>query len=208
MIAPVPSVFQGIQFQGDSVADELKAIALPAICEKLLEEMGSAEGREIIGSTPDGSRLVAAVLKAIEQDNEEAFNELASYVFTAENIVHKILHKMVKTALQSNIKEAKAMAIAAIEEVGLTEVLQSPGAWVVAEIAKSDKKFATKAKGIIKKEKIEGPAIIAITDPKDSTELQRRGHFKDDCKSKRSSAPAPAPTPAPAPAPARRRRKA
>ena len=177
MVKLAPSVFRGMDFQRSFVHESLLDVAVPVLMERVVQDMKDMELREVIGGTPDGSKLVVALLSVCEGKPE--FDELAESVFNADNVVHKFLHKMVKTAIQSDLKEAKALALKAVNEVGLEEVLNSPGAWVVAELVRSDKKLATKAKALIKKKKIEGPAIVAITNPLDSTELQRKNRYRE-----------------------------
>ena len=164
LISKQPSVFHDLQFQKGEPDPELVSFLMPQLTKKVLTSISS------LGATPDGSKLVATMMKMLVNDSQ--FARFAEVVFTPENIVDKILHKLIRSCIQIVGSEASKLALDTVHQVGIGEVLKTPGAWVIKELIPGNKKLESQVKSAIKKEKIEGKAIESILHPKQQQDIK------------------------------------
>ncbi|KAH0784948.1 protein penguin [Histomonas meleagridis] len=157
LISVVPSVFNGLQFQEETVNDDVVELTVDTFLPYVIRDIDS------FGMNQDGSTFAATMLNILKGRKE--FGQLLDAIITEEHIVDKVLHKLVKKTIQIVGAEAADKALEKIESVGLGDVLKTPGAWIVVELARNDKDLENRAKEIIKTEKIEGPAIQKIIHP-------------------------------------------
>jgi hypothetical protein len=159
MIALTPSVFNGANFQRDFLNESLMDLVSTSLFPKVCQDAA------ILGLIPDGSRLVVRMIEIFH--NKPEFEELTRIVLSEGNVVHPALHKMVKLAVQKGIKAVDLCVVSTIRETGLVQVLKSPGAWIIAELVKSDAKLKREVLSLIRKEKIDGAGIEAIKNPRE-----------------------------------------
>ena len=159
LISIQPSVFHDLSFQKETLNEELKNYILPKLADHSLQSL------DVLGTMDEGRHLIAILMKNLVSD--PIFRQFAESVFTKENIVDKVMHKLIKSCVNVIGKDAADLALETINEVGLEEVLKTPGAWVVKELISTGnyKKLASQAVNAIKKNNIEGPAIEWILNP-------------------------------------------
>jgi hypothetical protein len=172
ILAAVPSVFNGEDFQRLSANEALADAAVPLLLPHVKEDLTT------LALKPDGSKFVVEMLRRTGDP------ELTAALLTETNIVDHALHKIIRLAVKSRVVPDQDV-VDLVLRVGFVDVLGSPGAWVVAELARRDTQLSTQAVSIIKKEKIEGPAIEAILDPRDDIEVNRKRPYWKDHKRNR-----------------------
>lgn len=178
LISVQQSVFHDLSFQKDKLNEELKSLVLPILAEHALESI------DTLGPLDEGRYLVATIMKNLV-DNA-LFSQFANAVFTKENVVDKIMHKLVRSCIQVIGAKAADVALKTINKVGIEEVLKTPGAWIVKELISTGRygEFETQVKNILKEHKFEGKAIDSILNPvADKAEKPKRRFDKYQKKS-------------------------
>jgi hypothetical protein len=160
----MPSVFRGTDFQSSTVNEELKNAAVPLLLPCAIADISS------LGLFPDGSRLVVALMKAVQ--GTDAFQQFLEAAFTDAIIVDRALDKHVRAIVAAEIVETQFVT-AALEGVGMAVVLRSPGAWIVVELVRKAPELEDGIKSLIGAEGITGKAIEAILSPRDEYEINR-----------------------------------
>lgn len=158
IIKPVPSVYRSLEYQRDSVDEGLVDIAVPLLMNVVITDIKE------VGLIPDGTKLALAILAHLQGKDE--FDQLANVIFTEENIVDKVMNKMIRGALQNNIKPCAQICTDLINNIGMSTVLKTPGAWVVVELCQKHKAMLKEAKKAIKQDHIEGKAIDSLLHPR------------------------------------------
>jgi hypothetical protein len=128
-----------------------------------------------LGLFPGGSRLVVALMTAVQDTG--TFQQFTDAVFTDANIVDCAVHKLVLAVAAAGIVETDFI-IAALDRVGMAEVLRSPGASIVAELTRKAPEFERRVKALISAEGITGKAIEAILNPINEYEIDRQKAFR------------------------------
>jgi hypothetical protein len=169
LVSAVPSVFRGLDFQRREVNAALAAAAAPLLTPHAVADAAT------LGLFPDGSRLVVALMAAAR--GTDAFQQLTNAVFVDSNLVDPALHKLVRAVVAGGLVETEFVH-AAIERVGLGVVLRSPGAWIIAEMVKTEREFGESVRALIEAEGIAGKAIEAILNPRTDIEFDRRKPFR------------------------------
>lgn len=156
LISIQPSVFHDLTFQKPELNQEVKQFVMTHIHQLVLNSIPT------LSLLPEGSRFFATYMAELVQD--PSFGPLAEIVFTKENVVDKVAHKLIRMCVKVVGKEAADLALDTINEIGVGEVLKTPGAWIIKELLTDhpNKKFENKVKAAIKDQKIEGPAIESI----------------------------------------------
>ena len=165
MLTTVDSVYRSLNFQRNFVNEELIDITSKTLIEKVINNLTE------ICSKPDGSRLIVELLK-VSQKND-SFEKLFNSLFIKDFIIDKIMHKVIKLTIKTNEKKFIKKTNELINEIGLENVLKTPGAWIIESLTINDSKLLNNVKKIIEKNKIEGKAIEAILNPKTLEEKQK-----------------------------------
>ncbi|EAY02249.1 hypothetical protein TVAG_438400 [Trichomonas vaginalis G3] len=161
------SVYCGIDFQGpEPINDELANTLVNDYLIPVLKDSLDA-----LYENPQGSGIIVSMLERTH--GTENFDLIADLVFTKENLTHKVAHKLVKLAIQKLGGDAVKRVREIIDQVGLKEILNTPGAWVVAELCERDEKLRKQAIKVIEENKIpKKQAINAIVNPIPQSEKQ------------------------------------
>jgi len=161
-LIPSKQTYRSLQFLRSFVNETLEDNVSESIFEKVCGSI------DTLCTFSDGSRIVVHLLKAYSKTDR--FNQLADIVFSHKNILDKVLHKVIKLAVQSGEKPLIKRVETLVHEVGVEAILPTPGAWVIEALSSINKKIRENAIRIINQNKIEGKAIQAILDPKSDKE--------------------------------------
>ena len=181
MLTVTGSIYMEIQFQPDHIDEDLAN----ALTQELIPRIPSSI--EELSQYPQGSGIIVEVLR--RTINTDDFGTLAESVFTEKNLTDKAGNKLVKMAIQ----KIPEFCVPRVEQLidtddKLLKVLQTPGAFVVAELCLNDKNLAAKARKLIEDNKLEEKdGIKAILYPKSTDEkekIHRERRFKKNDESK------------------------
>lgn len=159
LITSVPSVFQGINYMKDTVNDKLKELIISTFLQHVIDDV------EILGKTADGSLFASKILEYLKEKDNKSFQNLLNSIITENHITDKVLHKMVRKAIQVIGGAAAEKATEIIKSYGISKVLETPGAWVIFELNLNNKSLEKEVVEIIKKGKFNGKAIEKILNP-------------------------------------------
>lgn len=174
LIAVVPSIFQSINYMKDTVNGKLKDLVISTFLKHVIEDV------EILGKTADGSLFAAKILESLKDKDSKSFQTLLNTIVTDSHITDKILHKMVRKTIQVIGGPAMEKATEIIKSLGIANVLETAGSWVIYELTLHDKSFAKEVVDIINNGSFSGPGVQKILNPETDAvrKPQRNGRRK------------------------------